>query len=345
LAIGNGAVLDELALADQGRDRAEPRRLAGQSVIDQGAHFMIVSCDYDMGAGAATMANEHKMISISFCASDAKMGVQGIGPYAFTLEIFGQGEGAVAAAYAWKRGWRSAYALLDTSIEYNKSICDGFIEYWQKLGGGFVGADTFKQDDANIASQISRYKERAAAKGEADVLFLCSYSPGAQSAIRQIRASGMNMPIMGGDSMDGDYWAEAIPNLSDHYTVTFGSFWGDDPRPEVNEFFKRYEAKYKEVSATSFPLNGYSTIQALKIAIERAGTADTEAVLAEMNKFTKVPLLWGLTTFTPDTHIDLVHPMTIQQIQNGKGSYADTITVEDPPALKLTFPEFGKGIE
>ena len=75
---------------------------AGADVVAQGAQFMFVSCDYDMGAPAATVANEHDMISISPCASDAKMGVQGIGPYAFTLNTYGQGEGAGMAKFAFK---------------------------------------------------------------------------------------------------------------------------------------------------------------------------------------------------------------------------------------------------
>lgn len=312
---------------------------AGAEVIAKGAHFMIVSCDYDMGAPAATVANDNNMISISFCASDAKMGVQGIGPYAFTMEIFGQGEGAVGALYAWKRGWRKGYALLDATLEYDKSICDGFLEHWSKLGGEVIGVDTFMQDDPSIASQITRYKNAAAEKGEPDVLMLCSYVPGAVSAIRQIRAAGIDVPIVGGDSMDGDYWVEGIPGLSDHYTVTFGSMYGDDPRPEVNAFFESFREKYGAPD-TSFPLNGYSVVEALKIAAERAGSLDTDAVLAELNKFVKQPLLWGPTTFTPDTHIDLVHPMAIIQVQNGKGSHAETMTVEDPPELKLIFPEF-----
>jgi branched-chain amino acid transport system substrate-binding protein len=325
-------------VADTKTDVVEGAK-AGAEVIAKGAQFMAVSCDYDMGAPAATVANEHKMIAISYCASDAKMGVQGIGPYAFSLEIFGQGEGAVAAAYAWKRGWKKGYALLDASIEYDKSVCDGFLEYFTKLGGEILGADTFMQEDASIASQITRYKDAAASKGEPQVLILCSYVPGAASAIRQIRAAGINAAIMGGDSMDGDFWIQSVPGLSEHYAVTFGSKWGDDPRPEVNDFFKRYREKYGEPES-SFPLNGYSMVQAVKIAAERAGSLDTEAVLAELNKFTKQPLLWGATTFTPETHIDLVHPMTIVQIQNGKGSFADQITVEDPPKLKLIFPDF-----
>jgi branched-chain amino acid transport system substrate-binding protein len=312
---------------------------AAAEVIAQGADFMAVSCDYDMGAPAATVANDNRIIAIAFCASDAKMGVQGIGPYAFTMEIFGQGEGAVGARYAWDRGWRKAYGLLDASIEYDKSICHGFLEYWKKLGGEVVGVDTFMQEDASIASQITRYKQAAAEEGEPEVMMLCSYVPGAVSAIRQIRAAGIDVPIIGGDSMDGHYWVEGVPALSDHYAVTFGSMYGDDPRPEVNDFFQRYRAKYGEPES-SFPLNGYSVVQAFKIAAERAGTLESDAVLAELNKFTKEPLLWGETTFTEEMHIDLVHPMAIIQIQAGKGSFADLLTVEDPPELKLTFPDF-----
>jgi branched-chain amino acid transport system substrate-binding protein len=325
-------------VADTKTDTVQGARAAAE-VIAEGAQFMAVSCDYDMGAPAATVANDNGIIAISFCASDAKMGVQGIGPYAFTMEIFGQGEGAVGAEYAWDQGWRNAYALLDASLEYDKSICHGFLEHWKKLGGEVVGVDIFMQEDASIASQITRYKQAAAEKGEPEVMMLCSVIPGAVSAIRQLRAAGIDVPLVGGDSMDGHYWVEGVPGLSDHYAVTFGSIYGDDPRPEVNDFFARYRAKYGEPE-TSFPLNGYSVVQAFKIAAERAGSLDSDAVLAELNKFDKEPLLWGATTFTEEMHIDLVHPMAIIQIQDGKGSFADLLTVEDPPELQLIFPDF-----
>ena len=103
----------------------------------------------------------------------------------------------------------------------------------------------------------------------------CDYDMGAPSATvanSQFRSAGIDVPIGGGDSMDGDYWAEAVPGLSDHYASAFGSIWGDDPRPEVNEIFERYAAKLGAPAETSFPLNGYSAIQMIKIAAERAGS-------------------------------------------------------------------------
>ena len=90
-------------VADTKTDLVEGAK-AGAQVIADGAQFMAVSCDYDMGAPAATVANDHKMIAISYCASDAKMGVQGIGPYAFSLEIYGQGEGAVGGGLCLEAG-------------------------------------------------------------------------------------------------------------------------------------------------------------------------------------------------------------------------------------------------
>ena len=232
--------------SDTKSEAAEGAR-AGQEVIADGANFMIVSCDYDMGAAAATVANSNEMVVISLCASDAKMGVQGIGPYAFTMSNSSLTSGAVIAEWAWNnKGWKTAYNLLDTSIEYDKAICAGFQTRFEKLGGVMLGEDTFKQDDASIASQITRFKQVAEEKGEPDLLHVCSYGAGANAAIRQIRASGIDTPISGGDSMDGDYWTEAIGNLNDHYTGTYGSVFGDDPRPRVNEFFDRYEEVHGE---------------------------------------------------------------------------------------------------
>src|SRR5882757_7308012 len=60
--------------ADTKSDQTEGAK-AGQTVLAQGAQLMVVSCDYDMGAGAATVGNDNKIPTFSLCASDAKMGV------------------------------------------------------------------------------------------------------------------------------------------------------------------------------------------------------------------------------------------------------------------------------
>lgn len=323
--------------SDTKSEAAEGAR-AAQEVIGKGAKFMVVSCDYDMGAAAATVANDSKIVVISLCASDAKMGVQGIGPYAFTMSNSSLTSGAVIAEWGWnKKNWRTAYTLLDTSIEYDKTICAGFKARFEKLGGKILGEDTFKQDDASIASQITRYKQVEAEMGTPDVLHLCSYNGGGVTAIRQIRGAGIKSPITGGDSMDGDYWTEGVGKLNDHYTGTYASVFGDDTRAEVNQFFDRYAEKTGKRACCSFALPGYSIIQAFAIAIERAGSIDSDAVLAELNKFKNEPLLVGPTTFTPELHINLERPQAIIGIKDGKGYFVDLIQLPEPPPLQLIF--------
>ena len=331
----------KVVTSDTKSDQTQGAR-AGAEVIAQGAQFVVVSCDYDMGGPAATVANNEGLVVFSLCASDAKMGAQGVGPYAFTMSNSSLTSGAVIAEWAYNsKNWRSAYLILDSSIEYDKTICEGFRVRWEKLGGKVLGYDNFKQDDASIASQITRLKNVAADEGDPDLIHLCSYGAGAISAIRQLRGAGLNMAISGGDSMDGDYWTEGIPGLNDHFTGTYASPFGDDPRQRVNDFFDRYAEKYGERVCCSFALSGYSVIEAYGIAVERAGTFDSDAVLAEYNKFDGVELLVGPTKFTPDLHINLERPQAVLGIKDGKGYFVDLIQLPEPPPLQLVFKGIG----
>jgi len=58
---------------------------AAQEVIDKGAQMVVVTCDYDFGSAAASVADSTGLIAFSTCAGDPKFGPSGIGPNAFTM--------------------------------------------------------------------------------------------------------------------------------------------------------------------------------------------------------------------------------------------------------------------
>lgn len=64
----------ETVEADTKSDRAQGAR-AGQEVIDKGAKLVVVSCDYDFGAPAASAAQRAELISMFLCAEDPKAGI------------------------------------------------------------------------------------------------------------------------------------------------------------------------------------------------------------------------------------------------------------------------------
>ena len=305
---------------------------AAQNVIDQGAGMVVVTCDYDYGGAAASVADGANLIAFSTCAGDPKFGPSGIGPNAFTMATGSPGQAVALAEWAYnKQGWKTAYILLDTTIAFDASFADGFERRWKELAGadGLIGKDTFGGEDPQIASQITRIK---ALPKQPDVMVLASFPPGGSSAMRQLRAAGVNQPLLLSESWDGDYWLEAVPNLSDAYLVTYGSVFGNDPRPEVSTFMDKFKAKFGAAPVTSHALTGYSVIQGWSKAVEKAGTFDTDKVREALETFVNEPLITGPTSFTKETHINMQRDLILLEVEGGKpGNVIGVIHAEQMP--------------
>lgn len=306
----------ETLVNDTRTDKAEAARV-GQDLIDAGVDMLVVSCDYDMGGPAALAAESAGKISFFLCAEDIKAGVQGIGPHSFSAAAIANVQGQIMAEWGYnKKNLRKAYKLLDTVIQYSRGVCAGFDwQFRQMEGTKIVGEDTFKNDDKSIAAQITRIKSLPE---KPDVLVLCSFLPGGASALRQIRAAGIDIPIVAGHALDGEDWLPSVPGLKDFYIPVDGSVYGDDPRPEVKALLDRYKAKYGKMPVSQPVFAGYILIQEYKTAVTRAGSTNSEAVLAQYNKFDKELTVVGPRSFTPTVHTQLVAPSVVVEARDGK---------------------------
>jgi branched-chain amino acid transport system substrate-binding protein len=317
----------EVVNADTKTDRAEGAK-AGLTVIDAGADMVVVSCDYDFGSPAALAAESAGLPSFFLCAESIKAGIQGVGPNSFSASVLAAVQGATMAEWAYnKKGARTFYRLLDTWTEYNKGICDGFDWMLPQLADAkLVGEDTFLNEDASIAAQITRIK---ALPEEPDAIMLCTMMPGAVSAIKQIRAAGINSMILNGSGVDGSYWLSAVPDLSNFFVPVQGSIYGDDPNPDVTAF----NAKYKEVTggdpSTQYVYPGYVMIDVWAKAVERAGTTETAAVVAELEKMNAEPTLFGPRTFTSEIHHQNRARYLIVETNAGKPGVIDEWTISE----------------
>jgi branched-chain amino acid transport system substrate-binding protein len=302
-------------------------------VIGKGAKAILFPSDFDFGAPGAYVAQQKDIIAFSG-ASDPKFGVQGVGPLAYSTSNASQAQGALLAEWAYKqKGWKNAYVLLDNTIAYTKSLCASFATRWTELAGkeGLLGQDTFLNNDPSIAAQVTRI---TGLSKKPDLIFFCSYAPGGPSAIRQMRAAGIDAAIVTGESLDGDYWIGSVPDLSNFYVISYGSKYGDDPDAEVNGFFKRFEAKYNKKADVSYGLRGYAAVQAWAIAAKQAGSLDGAKVAAALDTFDKKSLVIGPTTYTPKLHIQTTRPMAILQATNGKFASIGRFSVEKFPPLQ-----------
>jgi branched-chain amino acid transport system substrate-binding protein len=291
------------------------------SLLEQGAHLMIPTLDYDFGGPSARAASAKKIPAISV-AGDSRFGLQGIGRYLFNQFPAGS-EAAIAATWAWSKGWRNPFVLGDPSISYSKTFTENFKYSWGKLGK-IAGEDTFMNSDQSIATQISKLK---ALGSKVDFIFMGSYAPGGASATKQIRAAGINLPIIGGAGFDGTFWLGAVPNLKNFYVVAGGVTTGGDPNKLRAAVYRAYKAKFKkDAPLGEQTLNGYSAVYAFKTAIERAGSVEGPKVLAELEKFRNEPLPIGNITWTPKCHISKLRSLPIVTFVGNKEKFVAEVS-------------------
>ena len=327
-----GGVLGQPIELVQFDNKSEPPLGADGAVdvIGKGAKAILFPSDFDFGAPGAYVAQQSNVIAFSG-ASDPKFGVKGVGPLAYSTSNASQAQGALLAEWAFKtKGWKTAYVLLDNTIAYTKSLCASMATRWKEVAGAdaLLGQDTFLNGDASIAAQITRISSLGK---KPEVIFFCSYAPGGPSAIRQLRAAGIDAAILTGESLDGDYWIGTVPDLSNFYVVNYGSKYGDDPEASVNDFFKRFEAKYGKKADVSYGLRGYSAVQAWAKAANKAGSLDGDKVAAVLDTFDKEALVIGPTTYSKDLHIQTTRPMSIIGVTSGKFAAVGRFTVEKYP--------------
>jgi branched-chain amino acid transport system substrate-binding protein len=321
-----------MVTADTKSDPAQGTNAAIE-VLEQGAEFVMVTCDFDYGAAAAIAAQAAGKVTFSSCAADPKFGVQGIGPFAYTMSLGTPAQATVLAEFAYReKGWRNAYVIMDTIVEYFKSLCANFKIRWQELGGTIVGEDVFHGiNDTAFDGHVTRLKNNS----DADMVFLCGATFGAPSLLRQIRTGGIDTPAVASESMDGAFWLEAVPNLSNYWISAYGSIHGNDPNPKIQDFMDRFEAMHGAPPVTAHALTGYSLIEAWVLAAERAGSLDGDAIRAELDKLDKEPLLIGDITYTPDLHVNLHRQMLIMEVQNGQFTPIGRYTPDQVPPIKF----------
>lgn len=316
----------KITTSDTGTDVAQSTNSAIK-LLDGGADFIIPTMDYDFGGPAARVAQSRGKISLGG-AGDPRFGAAGIGDLVYNFLPASQVEGAVAAEFTRQtQKWSKAYVLTQTDINHSTSVCGAFEESFKKLGGTIVAKDEFSSSSSSISAQISRLRAKASA---VDFVMLCSVPPSGTSAMKEIRAAGVTLPLMLDDAYDGPYWLDGFPKEDNIYHTATG-VPGDDPDKVRTAVFEGYKkATGNGVPQTTSVLLGDTIVRALARAITDAGSIKTKDVQAALNKFADVPLALGPTTFTDSCHIS-PRSLNVVRIQDGAQKYVETIKPASVP--------------
>ena len=177
-------------------------------------------------------------------------------------------QGPFAARYLFQKAGFKKVATIHDKKAYGQGLVEAFTVEFKKLGGTIVAAETINPDDSNYQAVISKVKPA----GPQAVYYGGEY-PQAGPLSQQMKAAGLNVPLMGGDGIfDPKYIALGGATSTGDLATSVGA--PTDQLAAGKTFLADYKsAGYKEPAAAygaySFDAAN-AIINALKVSLKDA---------------------------------------------------------------------------
>ncbi|MFD9861096.1 branched-chain amino acid ABC transporter substrate-binding protein [Streptomyces alboflavus] len=227
-----------------------------------------------------------------------------------------QVQGQFAAQYLYQKAKIKKVYLIDDQKTYGAGLAASFKDTFTSLGGKIVGQDHVNPEDRDFKSVASKVK----GKGAQAVYYGGEY-PAAAPLSQQLKESGADVPLMGGDGMK----SEEFPKLNKKAESDLATSVGKpvEELSSAKKFIAEYNKNYKENMETygggTYDAT-WALIEAVKLAVaDNDGKLPTDArekVLASMAKV-KFDGVTGTVSF--DEYGDTTNTMmTAYEIKNNK---------------------------
>lgn len=217
---------------------------------------------------AAPLAQRNQVPMISPSSTSPKVTEQG--DYIFRVCFIDPFQGTAAAKFAFNsKALKTMGILKDVKSDYSMGLAQYFTETYTQLGGQVVGEEAYSQGDLDFKAQLTNLISK-----NPEGLFIPGYYTEVGLIARTARELGYKGVFLGGDGWDSSELVkigqDAIVGAfyTNHYSV-------DDPNPLVQDFIKKYEAKFGE-KPDGLAALGYDSAKILYAAMEKVIAANPE---------------------------------------------------------------------
>jgi len=304
----------KLLTEDDRSTAGEPATIARKLISSDKVVAVLGEVASSKSLEAAPICQENKVPMISPASTNPK--VTGVGDYIFRICFIDPFQGTVMAKFALSKGFKKVAVLTDEKQDYSKGLAQFFKEGFANGGGEIVKEQSYSSGDKDFRAQLTSLKS-----AHPEAIFLPGYYAEVALIARQARQLGIKAPFMGGDGWVGD---SLLPVAHGALDGSFFSshFSAENQAPVVQEFLKRFRAKYG-VEPDDMAALGYDSAKILADAIKRAGTTDGPALrdaIAATKDFE------GVTgKITLDAHRNANKPAVVQTIADGKFKFLESV--------------------
>ena len=323
---GVGGRQIKLETCDTQNNNPAKAKSCAASLLGKGAQIMMVTCDVDYATPVVQESINRGVLAVAPCIGTDQMGPKRFGTkgkLAFSFGNMAQDEGSAMAEYAYRHGWRTASLATNTLLVYFKNVVQAFEARFTQLGGKIVTRESYATGANNVQNAVSRLNGK-----KADVIVTSTAFAELPALVSGLRSLGNKTAILNSWAGDGTYWNTPDPMVTNYYAVTFASVFGDDPNKAVRALAKQVKA------GTGGFITGAAAIDGIVAAINRSGGSTNGATLAAtMEKFTKVPTLSGLVSFSAKYHTVFGRQYRVIKIDNNKARYVGSVTAKVVPKI------------
>jgi branched-chain amino acid transport system substrate-binding protein len=180
------------------------------------------------------------------------------------------------------------------NTDWGKTTYDLFAEKAKADGIEIVATEAYLPEEKDFRSAITNVKNA----NPDGIVFISYYGDGALLA-QQIRSQGIELPIIANGSNYSPKFTELGGQAVEGIYVS-SNFAPTDPRPEVQNYLKKFQAKYNEES-DYFAAHAYDTMILIAAAIKEGGPT-RQGVKDGLAKVKDVPsVIYGKVTFNTET--------------------------------------------
>ena len=213
---------------------------------------------------AAPIYNGGNRPLVAITPSSSAPELSDAGPYTFRMCPSDLAHGAALARWVTDRLQFKQGGVFYLDDDYGRGIRQAFTANLENRGGKLVGMEPYLGTTPDVAPQL----ERLAKLQRPQFLFVAGNRPDAESILRGARALGLQVPMLGGDGLEG---IEEAGPLSEG-TYVSAAYHPSLNTPANRKFVAAYAAKYPDAPVPNQPAAAtYDAVYLLARAIEEGG--------------------------------------------------------------------------
>lgn len=282
----NGQKIEFICEDDEG-DSAKSVNAYKKLVTKDRVKVIIGSLTSGCTMAITNLAQAQNVVQIAPAAT--AVAITDAGNYVFRACYTDPFQGKIGGKFAYENlGTKKAAVLYDIGNDYSVGLTDNFTAEYTSMGGSIVSKESYSTGDKDFNAQLTKIKA-----ANPEVIYLPDYYGTVALIAKQLRAQGINVPIVGADGWDGltDNAGDEVLNgyYSNHYSENSSS-------AAVQTFVKSFKAKYNK-APNSFAALGYDCVYMLRDAMKASGSTDDSAKIRDALEATNGDYVTGHIVF------------------------------------------------